>query len=239
MTKPSQTDSPSKPGRARATRAPSMARDARQRALTDVRRSLVLDAARAVFFEHGLEGTSIREIAQRAGYTPGAIYSYFASKEEVYAALLGESLERLNGKVQAAYTQSNGGAAKLGRDAATAFFDFYRENPRDLDLGFYLFQGMQPRGLSPELNESLNKRLRDALLPTQEALQALGMPADEASGEITALFTHTVGLLVLSYTGSVRMFKQASQGLFETYLERLLERAGSASPGTSARQPKP
>jgi len=239
MTKPSQTDSPSKPGRARATRAPSMARDARQRALTDVRRSLVLDAARAVFFEHGLEGTSIREIAQRAGYTPGAIYSYFASKEEVYAALLGESLERLNGKVQAARAQSNGEAAALGRATAAAFFDFYRENPRELDLGFYLFQGMQPRGLSPELNESLNKRLRDALLPTQEALQALGMPAGEALAEITALFTHTVGLLVLSHTGSVRMFKQASQGLFETYLERLLERAGSASPGTSARQPKP
>jgi AcrR family transcriptional regulator len=34
----------------------------------------------------------MREIARRAGYTPGAIYSYFASREEVYAALLGESL---------------------------------------------------------------------------------------------------------------------------------------------------
>ena len=40
----------------------SSAKDVRQRALSDVRRSMVLDAARAVFVERGLEGTSIREI---------------------------------------------------------------------------------------------------------------------------------------------------------------------------------
>ena len=69
-------------------------RDTRQRMLLGARRAILLDAARAAFFELGLEKTSIREIAKRAGYTPGAIYSYFASKEEVYAALLGESLNR-------------------------------------------------------------------------------------------------------------------------------------------------
>ncbi len=49
--------------------------------MTDSRRALVLDAARAVFDELGIEGASIREIAKRAGYTPGAIYSYFENKE--------------------------------------------------------------------------------------------------------------------------------------------------------------
>jgi len=238
MIKPSKTGSPGKPGRARTVQRPSVARDVRRQALTDVRRSLVLDAARAVFFEHGLEGTSIREIAQRAGYTPGAIYSYFASKEEVYAALLGESLERLNEKVLAARAQSLGEAAAVGRTTAAAFFDFYRDNPRDLDLGFYLFQGMQPRGLAPELDERLKQRLRDALLPTQEALEALGMPAAEALAEITALFTHTVGLLVLSHTGQIRMFKQASRDLFESYLERLVARAGASSRSAGSNQPK-
>ncbi|HMM74010.1 MAG TPA: helix-turn-helix domain-containing protein, partial [Rhodocyclaceae bacterium] len=63
----------------------------RHQALAEVRRELVLDAARSAFFELGMEKASIREIAHRAGYTPGAIYSYFASKEEVYGALLAES----------------------------------------------------------------------------------------------------------------------------------------------------
>ena len=203
-------------------------RTRRNQALAGVRRELVLDAARAAFFELGMEKTSIREIAKRAGYTPGAIYSYFASKEALYGALLGESLARLTERVQQALEPSAAGPARV-RAAATAFFDFYRENPRDLDLGFYLFQGMQPRGLTPELNETLNTRLRQALQPTQDALQSLGMPAPQALQELTALFAHTVGLLVLSHTGRIRMFRQASQDLFDNYLEQLIRRAGTAS----------
>jgi AcrR family transcriptional regulator len=173
----------------------------------------------------------MREIAQRAGYTVGALYSYFASKEEVYGALLEESLERLNARVQRSLDGSAGAAGRV-RASATAFFDFYRENPRDLDLGFYLFQGMTPRGLTPALNDKLNQRLRDALQPTQAALQALGLPERRALQEVTALFAHTVGLLVLSHTGRIRMFKQASQDLFDAYLRQLLGRASQARGGT-------
>jgi AcrR family transcriptional regulator len=205
-------------------KAAGEARQLRHQALAGVRRELILDAARAVFFELGMEKTSIREIAHRAGYTPGAIYSYFASKEELYGALLGESLDRLNARVEEASRGRGAGSDSL-RAAAKAFFDFYRENPRDLDLGFYLFQGMKPRGLTPELNETLNARLREALQPAQDALKHLGMPAGKALAEVTALFAHTVGLLVLSHTGRIRMFRQASQDLFDTYLDQLVRRA--------------
>ena len=208
-----------------AKRAAAQPREVLKQALADVRRRAVLDAARSAFFDLGMEKTSMREIAQRAGYTVGAIYSYFASKEEVYGALLGESLERLNAHVAHAVARAGVEPAQCLRLAATAFFDFYRANPRDLDLGFYLFQGMNPRGLTPELNEKLNARLRDALQPVQDALQALGLPPKRALEEVTALFAHTVGLLVLSHTGRIRMFKQASQDLFDTYLRQLLGRA--------------
>lgn len=208
-------------------------RDLRNQALADVRRQSVLDAARSAFFELGMEKTSMREIALRAGYTVGAIYSYFPSKEEVYGALLAESLERLNARVQQALAGLIDEVQRTRR-SATAFFDFYRENPRDLDLGFYLFQGMNPRGLTPELNEKLNARLRDALQPTQSALQALGLPPKRALEEVTALFAHTVGLLVLSHTGRIRMFKQASQDLFDAYLRQLLGRANAATGGGKA-----
>lgn len=202
-------------------------RQLRAQALADVRRELVLDAARSAFFELGMEKTSIREIAQRAGYTPGAIYSYFASKEDLYGALLGESLDRLNERVRKAVDASGEGAPRL-RAAAIAFFDFYQANPRDLDLGFYLFQGMKPRGLTPELNDALNARLLQALQPSQAALERMGMPPAAALQEVTSLFAHTVGLLVMSHTGRIRMFKQASVDLFKKYLEQLAER-GTAS----------
>lgn len=219
--------------------ASSQARVVRQQAVTDVRRSMVLAAARSAFLELGLEGASLREIAKRAGYTPGAIYNYFSSKEEVYGALLGESLERLNTHVAASTPEPvagrSGAARSLAaqrtlRAKATAFFDFYRQSPRDLDLGFYLFHGMQPRGLTPVLNEQLNARLRDALAPTQQALAALGLSADEAQAEVTALFAHIVGLLLLSHTGRIRMFRQESQALFDRYLDALVTRLAPKAP---------
>lgn len=203
-------------------------RQLRHQTLIDAKRKLVLNAAKAAFFELGMEKASIREIAHRAGYSPGAIYSYFANKEELYGALLGESLERLNERVQEA---GAGPASAMDglRATAKSFFDFYLENPHDLDLGFYLFQGMKPRGLTRELNDALNARLRDALQPTQVLLQHFGMPAKQALGESTALFAHTVGLLVLSHTGRIRMFRQDSSDLLNRYLEQLVGRAESIS----------
>lgn len=216
--------SPAVPRDDAATPAAADSRALRNQALAGLRRRAVLDAARAAFFELGMDKTTMREIAQRAGYTVGALYSYFASKEEVYGALLAESLERLNAGVAQALHRCPAPALRVRR-SATAFFDFYRENPRDLDLGLYLFQGMKPRGLTPALNERLNARLRDALQPTQDALQALGLPAAQALAEVTALFAQCVGLLVLSHTGRIRMFEQSSQDLFESYLRQLLDRA--------------
>jgi len=208
------------------------ARGARQRTIADLRKRHVLLAARAAFFELGLEGASMREIAKRAGYTAGALYSYFSSKEEIYAALLGESLENLNARVQSATVQGQGSpgllprakAAATLRAKAGAFFDFYRDNPRDLDLGFYLLPGMEPRGLTPELNRQLNARLRDALAPTQRALVEMGSDAAKAEQEVAALFAHIVGLLLLSHTGRIRMFRDESRAMFDRYVDNLVDR---------------
>ena len=199
------------------------ARRDRQQAQSDARRAGVLDAARAVFGQTGVEGASIREIARQAGYTPGAIYSYFESKEAIYGALLAESLERLNAAVDAAGDSALAPAEQLDAKAS-AWFGFYAANPRDLDLGFYLVQGMRPRGLTVELNEQLNDRLHDALQPCEAVLRAMGLDAQEALRENTALFAHGVGLLLLQHTGRIRMFGQDASLLFENYLITLIER---------------
>lgn len=207
-------------------------RQQRQLAMSDTRRALVLDAARSVFAEKGVEGASIREIARRAGYTPGAIYSYFDSKEAIYAALLAESLERLNAEVAAARTFKLQPQLTLAAKAQ-AWFGFYARNPRDLDLGFYLVQGLAPRGLTGELNQQLNGRLQDALRPCELALQSMGLSSDAALRENTALFAHGVGLLLLQHTGRIRLFGQSAESLFLAYVDQLVERLNPGAPAAS------
>lgn len=208
---------------AQAAQLQQQQRQQRQLAMSDTRRALVLDAARSVFAEKGVEGASIREIAKRASYTPGAIYSYFDSKEAIYAALLAESLERLNQDVAAARGPRTQPHLALSAKAQ-AWFGFYARNPRDLDLGFYLVQGLAPRGLTSELNQQLNARLHDALRPCEQAMQAMGLSPEAALRENTALFAHGVGLLLLQHTGRIRMFGQSAELLFQAYVDQLVDR---------------
>ena len=176
----------------------------------------------------------MREIAKRAGYTAGAIYSYFASKEEIYGALLAESLERLNNFVNLSaedisVDQEDQPAFTELRKSALAFYEFYRDNPRDLDLGFYLFQGLKPRGLTDEWDSDLNARLRAAMQHQEAALIKLGCNKRDVDTELTAIFAHIVGVLLLNHTGRIRMFGKGADELITHYLDKLALRLPNQS----------
>jgi AcrR family transcriptional regulator len=74
----SQADVATDGPRRRRTRAEQQA---------ETRRRL-LDAAGVVFRERGLHGASIEAITEQAGFTRGAFYSNFASKEELFIELM-------------------------------------------------------------------------------------------------------------------------------------------------------
>jgi AcrR family transcriptional regulator len=57
-------------------------------------RSEVIRAARQVFLRRGFHGASLDEIAEQAGYTKGAVYSNFASKDALFLAVLEEHYEK-------------------------------------------------------------------------------------------------------------------------------------------------
>ena len=50
----------------------------------------IVDAAYTLFMAQGYHGTSMRQIAQRAGLTLGGVYAHFVSKEEIWKAVLFE-----------------------------------------------------------------------------------------------------------------------------------------------------
>ncbi|MEE6269680.1 TetR family transcriptional regulator [Streptomyces sp. VTCC 41912] len=45
----------------------------------------ILEAAQAEFGEHGLEGTTVRAIAQRAGVDPSLVIQHYGSKDDLFA----------------------------------------------------------------------------------------------------------------------------------------------------------
>jgi AcrR family transcriptional regulator len=57
-------------------------------------RARLLDAAARVFAEVGLEGASVEAVCERAGFTRGAFYSNFDSKDELFLMLAGSVAEQ-------------------------------------------------------------------------------------------------------------------------------------------------
>lgn len=53
----------------------------------ETRRSQLLDIALTMFAQRGLENVSMKDIASEAGVAQGLIYHYFASKDELLAAV--------------------------------------------------------------------------------------------------------------------------------------------------------
>jgi AcrR family transcriptional regulator len=209
----------------------AMRRD-RRRAAGELKRALILDAARKVFEAEGLDGASLRAIAAEAGYTPAALYFHFDSKEAIYADLLRASLGRLGETVDLAVSRAATPADRL-RAAAQAFFRFYADNPGDLDLGFYLFRGgMKPKGLGRERDRALNEALEAALAPIADAAQALGARREDANMLMVDTFAHAAGLLLLAHTGRIRMFGASAPSLMEAYVEG---RIAALDGGVSAR----
>ncbi len=58
-------------------------------------RAEILAAARRVFAKHGLEGTTVREVAAEAKINNAMIYYHFRDKESLYRAVLSDSFSTL------------------------------------------------------------------------------------------------------------------------------------------------
>lgn len=93
-------------------------------------REEILVAARELMLEVGPEALSLRQVARRADFSPAALYTYFASRDELVAELFAESFERLDAylrRVPTDLTHPNR-IVELGM----AYMDFAHDNPMDL-----------------------------------------------------------------------------------------------------------
>jgi AcrR family transcriptional regulator len=92
-------------------------RPAARTATPPVTRDRILDEAEALFAERGFAGTSMRDIAQRAGLTAASLYNHFEGKDALYAAVLQRGIRPLVDLMQglAARDESDDAASEVLR----------------------------------------------------------------------------------------------------------------------------
>ena len=128
-------------------------------------RAKLVRASLDVFVEKGIDGATVDDLVKAAGFTRGAFYSSFSSKEEVFSALFDEVTDELlaiaNSSVAAAVADAD------GADEAAIL------SSNDAGVMIAVFEGIRPFGRQWYLlySDAIARSLRNEDLRAELAVQ--------------------------------------------------------------------
>ncbi|MFJ7218861.1 TetR/AcrR family transcriptional regulator [Amycolatopsis sp. NPDC098790] len=167
-------------------------------------RRRVMAAAYEVFTELGIRDAPVELICDRAGFTRGAFYSNFASKEElflaIYEAEMRERAERLRAAVEAA-ADAAGPVDEVLRQAGLLFM-----NSLAADETWYL----------------LNAEFRAQAMRQPELREPTAAAEARFHDELAEILQHLLGRLELRLTVDPRSAVVTIVALYETMLQRAI-----------------
>ena len=142
----------------------------------DLRRALIGAAVKAIA-RRGVDSLSLRELAARAGVSPGAPYHHFASRDELLASIAEDGFQRLEAQLIAARDAAPDDASARLQALGLAYVSFAVSAP-----GYFraMFHGDANSSGPTEAGLRAFHLLRDAIVACQEAGQA-------PKGDLTAL----------------------------------------------------
>ncbi len=150
-------------------------KDQMRRARNDVYRQHILEAAEQIFAERGFENTKLQDISAMAGVSMGTIYSIFASKEDLFRAILDERGQELLALARAGATRDGSPRAALG-ELIESYIGYFADHPHFLRMHLRL-------GTSWVLGPSLSTESQVQLWTDIHALQADLFRRGVAAGE--------------------------------------------------------
>jgi len=82
----------------------------------------LLAAAIDLFVERGFASTRLEDVARRAGVSKGTLYLYFANKEELFKAVVRDSIVTVIGEAELSVAEFDGHSAELLRNVIMAWW---------------------------------------------------------------------------------------------------------------------
>jgi AcrR family transcriptional regulator len=164
------------------------------------RRETIMESAREFFFTKGFNATTMDEIAHKAELSKGALYLYFASKEEIYVSVMNEGLSILFERTEEALTLDLPPDQML-RKLGEVHYRYYLDYPEYSRIFFFSEHRNIAKQLPRELiQESMDKGKRFFQLIVgiiQKGIeQGIFAPADPGKAAV-AFWGATSGTLLL------------------------------------------
>lgn len=172
---------------------PESLRDQRRREKDRVSRNHILDAAERVFGRKGFHSATLKEVADQAEFSVGALYAFFEGKDDLFAQVLERQGRALLDAMETAVAGVDSSVERLHRvvDVSLTYFkerpDFYRLFQREL--------GGATWSMRASLNEAGYARYRE-VMSFEERIFAAGVKSGELPDEdpeiMAALFSGMV-----------------------------------------------
>ena len=157
------------------------------------------DVAEVMFAERGAEQVSMRQIAAALGVSPMTPYRYFASRDDILAAVRIRGFERFADQLEAAYAATPGDAAAKAAAAGRAYLDFALSNANTYRLMFE--QHQQEDGSDSALGRTV-ARARATLSVYGDGLIGSGMAEAEARALELLIWSTLHGAVTLELAGT-------------------------------------
>ncbi|MDH6196964.1 AcrR family transcriptional regulator [Mycobacterium frederiksbergense] len=171
----------------------SSVKPARTRPTRDEVRNRILDAALTVFAAEGFAGATIDAIGQAAGFTKGAVYSNFESKDELFLALLDRQFESRGALLATAFDTGRGDTAATAEALSRSTLDsVHEQNEYHIVLIEYWLRAVR----DPQLRERLVARRRAAADQALHIVEQAGttLPSGQSSALAQLVVTITSGI---------------------------------------------
>ncbi|NTW48695.1 MAG: TetR/AcrR family transcriptional regulator [Chlorobiales bacterium] len=131
------------------------------------RRQEILKAAKAIFFRHGFEHSSMDMVADRCQLAKGTLYLYFKSKEELYLSLMEDGLDMLHKLMEQAIEVSQTVDEKLLK-TTEAYYDFTQKHK-----DYFQIMTMLDSGMFDKVAQEKVERIRKLQVSGFEKLQVV------------------------------------------------------------------
>jgi AcrR family transcriptional regulator len=100
------------------------------------RRAQIINVSKQLFSQKGFNGTTTKEIAQASGISEAMIFCHFASKEDLYTAIIDQRIQEVGDALSDEALQAQDDERVFG-DLARFILDKTSENPTMLRLMYF------------------------------------------------------------------------------------------------------
>ncbi len=142
----------------------------RRRKEKNIKKSIILRAARKLFFEKGFKAVTVESIAKKAELSKGSVYLYFKSKDEIYTQILLDDIDKFHEYISDLFGYEKS-ASEMLLQLSGNYVDFFMKDRELFRILMTFMLHSNDRNLPEEIEKHIIKTMNTTINIIEKVLQ--------------------------------------------------------------------